>query len=96
MASVRVKANGYIEEIPLNLEEEEEEGKFWALKTVTMPPPPWCAAGTLLIQCRLHKTKKHMVHRMLDTLRTGAVRAWRRCRAREQSKGREARVFGWW
>ena len=20
---------------------------------------PWCAPGTLLIQCRLHKTKKH-------------------------------------
>ena len=22
---------------------------------------PWCAPGTLLIQCRLHKTKKHTV-----------------------------------
>ena len=38
---------------------------------------PWCAPGTLLIQCRLHKTKKHTVTR---TRRLGPGPAWRRRR----------------
>jgi len=33
-------------------------------RRVTHRESPWCAPGTLLIQCRLHKTKKHTVERL--------------------------------
>ena len=52
---------------------------------------PWCAPGTLLIQCRLHKTKKHtLIHCRLHKTKKHTVRVLARRGGRSSSSNQRS------